>query len=198
MSTAADHQEQPPRTAGETTQLGDEEERQQPHDEGATRNQHQQRHTESTPNDAEQQEADGVKSPDREHPAEDQLNRQGNTGGGSDHSSYADALKSPPPQTSTGGVHTNGHIGESPERAPTVTTGSRKRTRCTTQTSTAQKQLNICDGDTDHTEQVTAPHEHQQHSPDKSARGVADCKGQDTKITNRPRPKGSRLGTSRE
>ena len=122
LSTAADHQEQPSRTAVETTQLGDEEERQQPHDEGATRNQHQQAHTASTPNDAEQQEADGVKSPDREHPAENpaenQLNRQGNTDGGSDHSSYADAFKSPPPQTEAQAGYTPMDTSRNPQNVP--------------------------------------------------------------------------------
>ena len=144
LPTAADHQKQPPRTAGDTTQLGDEEERQQPHDEGATRNQHQP-HTESTPNDAEQQEADGVKSPDREHPAENpaehpaenpaehpaehQLNRQGNTeqktqqktsstDGGSDHSSYADALKSSPPQTEAQAEYTPMDTPGNPQNVP--------------------------------------------------------------------------------
>ena len=129
-----------------------------------------------------------------ENPAENQLNRRRLRS----QQLRGRFEKLTPSNRSTGGEHASGHTGESPQRAPTVTTGSRKRTRCTTQTSTAQKQLNICDGDTDHREQVAAPHEHQQHSSDKSARGVADCKGQDTKITNRPRPKGSRLGTSRE
>ncbi len=130
LPTAAVHQELPPLTAGETTQLGDEEEQQQPHDEGATRNQHQQPHAESTPNDAEQQEADGVKSPDREHPAENpaehpaenpaenQLNRQGNTDGGSDHSSYADALKSPPPQTEAQAEYTPMDTPGNPQNVP--------------------------------------------------------------------------------
>ena len=122
LPTAADHQEQPPRTAADTTQLGDEEEQEQPHDEGATRNQHQQPHTESTPNDAEQQEADGVKSPDREHPAEhpteNQLNRQGNTDGGSDPSSYANALKSPPPQTEAQAEYTPMDTSGNPQNVP--------------------------------------------------------------------------------
>ena len=130
LPTAAVHQELPPLTAGETTQLGDEEEQQQPHDEGATRNRHQQPHAESTPNDAEQQEADGVKSSDREHPAENpaehpaenpaenQLNRQGNTDGGSDHSTYADALKSPPPQTEAQAEYTPMDTPGNPQNVP--------------------------------------------------------------------------------